>query len=99
MEGFNISLNFHVITQNPSIYDLILNLKTIEMQISSYYMNRTYNKLPRKEKRKQIDIDRDIKIQQLKSNLNDKKINLESFMLSTTKEQRLNASTILVRIK
>ena len=30
MEGFNRSLNFHVITAKPSIYELISDLKTIE---------------------------------------------------------------------
>ena len=43
MEGFNRSLNFHVITSKPSIYELIINLKTIEIQISAYFKNRDYS--------------------------------------------------------
>ena len=52
MEGFNRSLNFHVITTRPSICELIKNLKTIEIQITTKFINRLYNNAPHDKKRK-----------------------------------------------
>jgi hypothetical protein len=72
MEGFNRSLNFHVITSKPTIYELIINLKTIEIQISANFKNRVFNGLTNTKKRNIEDFERDIKIAQLKySFLND----------------------------
>ena len=83
MEGFNRSLNFHVITNKPSIYELILNLKTLEIQITTYYKNRIYNGHTKPHKRETIDIDRDIKIGQLKYRLLHNHITMEQFMKTT----------------
>jgi hypothetical protein len=82
MEGFNRSLNFHVITSKPSIYELIINLKTIEIQISAYFKNRVFNGLPKKKNRNIEDIERDIKIAQLKYRFLNDQITLESYMKS-----------------
>jgi hypothetical protein len=83
MEGFNRSLNFHVITSKPTIYELIINLKTIEIQISAYFKNRVFNGLLKKKNRNIEDIERDIKIAQLKYRFLNDQITLESYMKSS----------------
>jgi hypothetical protein len=83
MEGFNRSLNFHVITSKPSIYELIINLKTIEIQISAYFKNRVFNDAAKKHNRHIEDVERDIKIAQLKYRYLNDQITLESYMKST----------------
>jgi hypothetical protein len=83
MEGFNRSLNFHVDSNKPTIYELILSMKTLELQIATQYLNRMYNKHGVKVNRKCADIDRDIRINQLKFRLNNQHIDFPKFMNST----------------
>ena len=82
IEGFNHSLHFHVDSNKPTIYELILSMKTLELQISTQYLNRMYNKWV-KVNRKCADIDRDIRINQLKFRLYNQHIDLPKFMNST----------------
>jgi hypothetical protein len=79
MEGFNRSLNFHVITSKPTIYELMINFKTIEIQISAYFRNRVFNGLPKKKNRNLEYIERDITIAQLKYRFLNDQITLESY--------------------
>lgn len=83
VEAFNRSLSDHMDEKKPSIYQLITSLKTMEIQIASHFYKRTYNKGAKKHGRKSIDIERDLKIEQLKFRLKNNQIDMIQYTKST----------------